>query len=170
MIFTDISLVSLLDITPYDWSSILTSLFCGTIIGIERQLRGKPVGIRTSTLIIMGTYIFVASALLFKSELLDPSRVIGQVITGIGFLGAGVMLARDGAVVGVTSAATIWALAAIGIIISIGHLAPAMKLSMVVVSILYGVDLLENKTVVFSRGVHTKVKSLKSRKYDSPEQ
>ena len=164
MTLTDIDWNLLIDITPYDWPSILACLLCGSTIGLERQLRGKPVGIRTSTLIIMGTYIFVASALLFESELFDPSRVIGQVITGVGFVGAGVMLARDGAVVGVTSASTIWVLAAVGVIISIGHLGAAIKLSIVVVLILYGVDLLENKTVIFTRGVHAKVKSFKGRR------
>ncbi|WP_372739811.1 MgtC/SapB family protein, partial [Neptunomonas sp.] len=91
-------------------------------------------------------------------DAIDPSRVIGQVITGIGFLGAGVMLAKDGAVVGVTSAATIWMLAAIGVIISSGYLFAAIKISILVVGILYGVDLLEEHTKAFSRGVHAKVR------------
>ncbi|MFT7262562.1 MAG: putative Mg2+ transporter-C (MgtC) family protein, partial [Halioglobus sp.] len=118
---------ALLSIQPYSWASIGTALFCGTIIGLERQLRGKPVGIRTSTLITLGTYIFISSSMFEFGSLsgsarvvTDPSRVIGQVITGIGFLGAGVMLAKDGMVVGVTSAATIWVLASIGVSISIG--------------------------------------------------
>lgn len=154
----------LLNIEPYQWRSIVTAVFCGSLIGLERQLRGKPVGIRTASLIILGTYLFVASALLFKSAMFDPSRVIGQVITGVGFLGAGVMLARDGSVVGVTSAATIWVLAAIGVMISCGYEFAAIKLSLLVVLILYGVDLLESKTVTFSRGVHAKVRAFNKRK------
>ena len=110
----------LLDIAPYDWASIGTAVFCGGIIGLERQLRGKPVGIRTAALITLGTYLFLATSFMLEGKIVDPSRVIGQVITGIGFLGAGVMLARDGIVVGVTSAASIWVLASIGVpIISI---------------------------------------------------
>lgn len=151
-----LDLEPLLSIAPYDWPSIITSIFCGTIIGLERQLRGKPVGIRTSSLITLGTYIFVHSALVLSNDATDPSRVVGQVITGIGFLGAGVMLAKDGAVVGVTSAATIWVLAAVGVCISIGSLLAAIKLSLISVAILYGVDLLENHTKTFSRGVHAK--------------
>ena len=150
---------SFIDITPFDWPSIGTSLFCGTIIGLERQLRGKPVGIRTSSLIIMGTYLFLATAFLLKGDVVDPSRVVGQVITGIGFLGAGVMLAKDGAIVGVTSAAAIWVLAAIGVVISSGYLLSAIKLSVLVVFILIGVDLLEEHTKAFSRGVHAKVQA-----------
>ncbi|WP_250657029.1 MgtC/SapB family protein [Alkalimarinus coralli] len=152
------SWATLFDITPYDWPAIGTAIFCGSIIGLERQLRGKPVGIRTSALITLGTYLFLSTAFMLEGDIVDPSRVVGQVITGIGFLGAGVMLAKEGVVVGVTSAASIWVLAAIGVIISTGSLLPAIKLSILVVGILYGVDFLEEHTKAFSRGVHTKVK------------
>ena len=148
----------LFDIAPYNWHAIGTTIFCGTIIGLERQLRGKPVGIRTSSLITLGTYLFVATAFMLKGNVIDPSRVVGQVITGIGFLGAGVMLAKDGAVVGVTSAATIWILAAVGVMTAADFLLPSIKISILVVAILYGVDILEDRTKTFSRGVHQRVK------------
>jgi putative Mg2+ transporter-C (MgtC) family protein len=147
---------SLVSISPYDWASIGASIFCGAIIGFERQLRGKPVGIRTSSLIVLGTYIFISTSMLAATAITDPSRIIGQVVTGIGFIGAGVMLAKDGAVVGVTSAATIWVLAAIGVCIAIVDIFVAIKLSVVVVAILYGVDLLEEHSAKFTRGVHSK--------------
>lgn len=143
-------------IAPFDWKAVGTCLLCGTIIGIERQLRGKPVGIRTSALIVMGTYIFIAASMVVSTGMTDPSRIIGQVITGIGFLGAGVMLARDGFVLGVTSAATIWALAAVGVCIAIGYNMVAIKLSIVVIFVLIGVDLLEDYSQAFTRGVHKK--------------
>ncbi|MBU2238512.1 MAG: MgtC/SapB family protein, partial [Gammaproteobacteria bacterium] len=75
---------------------------------------------------------------------------------GIGFLGAGVMLSKDGAVIGVTSAATIWTLAAIGVCIAIIGSYVAIKLSFIVVAILYGVDILEEYSSAFTRGVHSK--------------
>ncbi|WNO10776.1 MgtC/SapB family protein [Teredinibacter sp. KSP-S5-2] len=146
------------DVSPFEWHSIGASVFCGAVVGLERQIRGKPVGIRTSSLITLGTYLFITSAFLLQGEIVDPSRVIGQVITGIGFLGAGVMLAKDGAVVGVTSAATIWVLASLGVMIGVGYLIPAIKLSLLVVAILYGVDVLEDRLKVLSRGVHSRVK------------
>ncbi len=152
-------LVQLFDVSPYDWHAIGTAIFCGTVIGLERQLRGKPVGIRTATLIVLGTYLFLATAFLLQGELIDHSRVVGQIITGIGFLGAGVMLAKDGAVVGVTSAAAIWVLASIGVMIATEHLLPAIKVSLLVVAILWGVDALESNVKMFGRGVHAKVKS-----------
>jgi len=145
---------SILAIAPYNWTDIGIALLCGTIIGLERQLRGKPAGIRTSILIVTGTYLFIATSMSINSEMIDPSRIIGQVITGVGFLGAGVMLSRDGVVVGVTSAATIWVLAAIGVSIGVGHGLVAVKLSVLVVIILMGIDFLEDSSSILRRGVH----------------
>lgn len=149
----------ILSIEPFDWGSILTAILCGFIIGLERQLRGKPVGIRTSSLIVLGTYVFIAASMHVATAVSDPSRIIGQVVTGIGFLGAGVMLAREGMVLGVTSAAAIWALAAIGVCIAVVDSLIAIKLSVVVVAILYGVDVLESYSSAFTRGVHAKFRS-----------
>ncbi|HEY8941217.1 MAG TPA: MgtC/SapB family protein [Cellvibrio sp.] len=171
-----VSFDMLLDVAPFDWASIGTSLLCGSIIGMERQLRGKPVGIRTSSLITLGTYIFIAASLFASSHIsgpekvvTDPSRIIGQVITGIGFLGAGVMLARDGFVLGVTSAATIWALASIGVVIAIGYNLVAIKLSLVVIAVLVGVDLLEDYSQAFTRGVHKKYRDWRGKNKNSSD-
>lgn len=112
------TLSELLSIEPLDWWHIISALICGTVVGLERQLRGKPVGIRTSSLIVLGTYVFVTLAQSVSNDATDASRIIGQVVTGVGFLGAGVMLAKDGIVLGVTSAATIWALASVGVALS----------------------------------------------------
>lgn len=151
-------------IAPFSWPALASAILCGFIIGLERQLRGKPVGIRTSSLIVLGTYIFISASMMIKTDISDPSRIIGQVVTGIGFLGAGVMLAKDGIVVGVTSAATIWALAAIGVCIAVIDNVVAIKLSVLVVIILYGVDTLEDYSSLFSQGVYSKIK--KWRKHD----
>lgn len=150
------TLESSLSIEPFSWAAVSTAIFCGIIVGLERQLRGKPVGIRTASLITLGTYIFITASELIMTEHTDPSRIIGQVITGIGFLGAGVMLAKEGVVVGVTSAAAIWALAAVGVCIAVVNNQVAIKLSLVIVAILYGVDLLEEYSTAFTRGVHSK--------------
>lgn len=163
----------IVSIEPFEWRAVLTSLACGSIIGLERQLRGKPVGIRTSALIVLGTYIFIAASMLVSASnaATDPSRIIGQVITGIGFLGAGVMLARDGMVWGVTSAATIWSLASIGVCIAIGYDLIAIKLSLVVVFVLVGVDTMEDYSQALTRGVHKKYQDWfeKPRNDDKPQ-
>ena len=144
----------LLDIHPFHWHSILAALFCGAIIGLERQLRGKPVGVRTSSLIALGTYTFVAVSLSISTATSDPGRIIGQVVTGVGFLGAGVMLSKDGEVIGVTSAATIWVLAACGTCIAVGYAWTGIKIALIAVAILYLVDHLEDVSSIFTRGVH----------------
>lgn len=147
---------SLFSITPFSWIAVGASILCGTIIGLERQLRGKPVGITTSSLIILGTYIFITSSMLVAVDITDPSRIIGQVVTGVGFLGAGVMLAKKGVVLGVTSAATIWALASVGVCIAVIDSFVAIKIALLVVTILCGVDVLEKYSTSFTRGVHSK--------------
>jgi putative Mg2+ transporter-C (MgtC) family protein len=126
------------------WLRVGTAVLCGGIIGLERQLRGKAAGIRTSILICLGTELFVGLGSSFAGERVDPTRVIGQVVTGIGFLGGGVILARGGAVVGVTSAAVIWVLAALGSLIGLGHLLGSIVLTLVTVGLLTGVELLES--------------------------
>ena len=154
---------TLFSITPFSWGSIATGLVCGFIIGLERQLRGKPVGIRTSCLIVLGTYIYVASSIALHDVNSDPTRIIGQVVTGVGFLGAGVMMTRDGTVLGVTSAATIWVLAALGICIAVVGNFIAIKLAIVVLGILWGVELLEHTTNKLTRGVHAQIETWKQR-------
>lgn len=93
-----------------------------------------------------------------QGENVDSTRVIGQVVTGIGFLGAGVMLARDGHVLGVTSAAVIWMLAAIGVMIGLGNDWAAIKMAVLTVAILIGVDLIESFFKSMRRGVHATTK------------
>jgi len=148
--------MDLLNINPLQWQALFCCFLSAFIIGLERQLQGKPVGIRTSALICMGTYVFVAVTGAHFDTAGDPSRIVGQVITGIGFLGAGVMLAKDGSVVGVTSAASIWILAAIGVLVGLGHHWLGVKMAILTVVILVGVNLMENSFAFMQRGVHGK--------------
>ncbi len=154
----------ILTIAPLQWSGILACVASGFLVGLERQLRGKPVGIRTSSLIVLGTYVFIILAQSVNTEATDTSRIIGQVVTGIGFLGAGVMLAKDGTVLGVTSAATIWALAAVGISIAVASPWVGIKLALLVVVILVGVDVLENTFSSLTRGVHARYSAWRQRR------
>lgn len=133
-------------------------MLAGLFIGLERQLLGKPVGIRTSILICLGTYVFVKLGATDPGSGVDSTRIIGQIITGIGFLGAGVILARDGMVLGVTSAAAIWMLASIGSVIGKDHYLTGVKLAILTVFVLVGVDLLEGSFKTLRKGVHRKFK------------
>lgn len=156
--------MDLLDpLSPAFWIRVGTAILCGGLIGLERQLRGKPAGMRTSILICLGTHFFVLLGSGALPAHADPTRVLGQVVTGIGFLGAGVILAREGLVVGVTSAAVIWLLAAIGAMIGLGHLPAAVATSLTTVGILVGVEYLEKTFRVLRRGVHELRSTLYSR-------
>jgi len=148
-------MTTILDISPFNWLELLCAMIAGAIIGFERQLSGKPIGIRTSILICISTYAFATFADINNEPMLDL-RVIGQIITGIGFLGAGVILTRDGIVIGVTSAACIWILAAIGITIGTNHSFSGIKLSILAVIILLGVDSAEKRIKALRKGLHEK--------------
>ncbi len=114
---------------PLQSEGICTAILCGLIIGLERQLSEKPAGIRTSILIRLGTYVFVSAIQLVQGSDIDPTRIIGQVITGIGFIGAGVILTRGGIVIGITSASVIWLQAGIGVLIGLERYVTSIILS-----------------------------------------
>lgn len=136
------------------WIRVAAAAGCGGALGLERQFRGKPAGIRTSILICLGTHFFVLVGSSFEAPGSDPSRVVGQVVTGIGFLGAGVILTREGLVMGVTSAAVIWMIAAIGAMIGVGYTGTAIAATGVALAALVGVERLEATFRMLRRGVH----------------
>jgi len=94
------------------------ALFCGMIIGVERELAHKPAGFRTQSLITHGSTMFVLAALKFGVE---PIRIAANVVTGLGFLGAGVILQHRGAIRGMTTSALIWVNGRIGVAIGLGQ-------------------------------------------------
>jgi putative Mg2+ transporter-C (MgtC) family protein len=124
---------------------IVFSMLCGFIVGIERHLHKKPIDVRTSILICMGTMAFI-----YLSETVpgskDSTRVLGQVVTGIGFLGAGAIITRQGLVIGMTSASVVWVLAAIGAAIGFGRYAMGIELSLVTVFVLTVIQVFEDWT------------------------
>lgn len=138
-------------VLPFGWVTIFVSVICGSIIGLERQLRGKPAGMRTSILICLGTALFVRLGAVLPLDHMDPARVLGQVITGIGFLGAGVILAQGGHVTGVTTASVVWILAAIGGTIGFGFPLAAISLSLITVLVLGGMEYLEERVIRLRR-------------------
>jgi len=144
-------------LSPLQPEGICTAILCGLIIGLERQLSDKPAGIRTSILICLGTYVFVAAIQLVQGSVVDPTRIIGQIITGIGFIGAGVILTRGGIVTGITSASIIWILAGIGILIGLERYVSSIILSVLTVFILLGITLLEKFVSSLRKGIYAKL-------------
>lgn len=144
-------------IVPLSYLGIGSAILCGVIIGLERQWNGKPAGIRTSILICLSAYIFVAIGKYFYPD--DSARIIGQIVTGVGFLGAGVILSRHGFVQGVTSAAVIWVLAAIGSLIGMHRFGTALLVSVITVLLLIGIGMVERSTKKLQKGVHKQEES-----------
>ncbi|MBK8999800.1 MAG: MgtC/SapB family protein [Myxococcales bacterium] len=139
------------------WVAQGIALVCGGLVGLERQLRGKPAGMRTSMLICAGTCLFVRIGAQLGAGIgsnTDAARVVGQVVTGVGFLGAGVILTRDGLVKGMTSAAVVWILAAIGSLIGVGRGGEALAATGVTLAVLVGVNRLERAYRSLRTGVH----------------
>lgn len=96
--------------------SVVIAIGLGALIGIEREMSSKPAGLRTNVLICLGAAIFTIIAKELGGENTDAaSRIIAQIITGVGFIGAGAILHTKSDIQGLTSAATIWLVAAIGI-------------------------------------------------------
>ncbi|MCU0786133.1 MAG: MgtC/SapB family protein [Verrucomicrobia bacterium] len=110
----------------------LTSVVCGAIVGAEREKREKPAGLRTLILVCLGSTAFTMASFAFTSTTGDSGRVAAQIVTGIGFLGAGAILHGAGFVRGMTTAATIWASAATGMVVGIGYAGAGLGLSVLV--------------------------------------
>ena len=133
------------------WNEIALSLLCGVIVGIEREIRGKPVGLRTCILIVLSTGMFVRLGIVLAGTENDPTRVLGQVVTGVGFLGAGVIIMRGQTLTGVTTASVVWTLAAIGSLIGAGQGTAAISMAIVVCAVLLGLDRFERWMERFQR-------------------
>jgi putative Mg2+ transporter-C (MgtC) family protein len=121
---------------------------CGGLIGLERELKGKPAGLRTNMLICVGAAIYMLVGLMLvhgEGESTDPSRIAAQVVTGIGFLGAGCIIQQGAQVTGLTSAATIWVVAAIGIVAGAGFPITAFIATTMVVLTLVVLGTLESR-------------------------
>jgi putative Mg2+ transporter-C (MgtC) family protein len=122
----------------------------GGAIGLERELGGKPAGLRTNILICIGSVLYTHLSLAMLAAGgggvpagTDTTRVAAQIVTGVGFIGAGTILHARGAVVGLTSAATIWVVAAIGVAIGSGFYLEGAGTTLAVLVVLAGLGRLE---------------------------
>jgi putative Mg2+ transporter-C (MgtC) family protein len=96
------------------------SIVLGAAVGLERELRGKAAGLRTNVLICVGSALFTWLSVEIAGPYGDPGRIAAQIVTGVGFIGAGTILHSRGHISGLTSAATIWLVAAIGVAVGAG--------------------------------------------------
>ena len=117
---------------------LVLAVFLGGLIGFEREFSGKAAGLRTNILICLGAAAFTLGSIFFSEQgTADLSRVAAQIVTGIGFLGAGAIIQARGEVQGLTSAATIWVVAAIGLAVGCGFYSLAfVTAALVMISLL----------------------------------
>ena len=106
-------------------SRLLLATALGAALGMERELRRKPAGLRTNILIALGSAIFTIVSIEFGRDGGTPDRIASQIVTGVGFLGGGAILRRGVNVRGMTTAVTVWVNAAIGMAAGGGYLALA---------------------------------------------
>jgi putative Mg2+ transporter-C (MgtC) family protein len=120
----------------------------GGVIGFERELSGKPAGLRTNILICMGAALLMDVStrigIIDGHRIGDPGRIAAQIVSGVGFLGAGTIMQSQGMVTGLTSAATIWVVAAIGMAVGAGFYVEGIGAGLLVTFVLTGLGKLEH--------------------------
>jgi putative Mg2+ transporter-C (MgtC) family protein len=125
----------LLDFLP----KALLAVVCGGLIGVEREIRQKPAGFRTNIMICVGScllmWMSINIGLHMAPDRGDPGRIAAQVVTGIGFLGAGTILHSRGRITGLTSAAMIWVVSAIGMGVGAGYIAVAIFTTILILTV-----------------------------------
>lgn len=101
---------------------MLLAVFLGALIGVEREIAHKSAGMRTHALVALGSALFTVAPVLLSGPMIDPTRIAAQVVTGIGFLGAGLIIfdQSHSSVKGLTTAAGVWVAAAIGMAVGFG--------------------------------------------------
>jgi len=119
---------------------LFLAIILGGLIGAEREIAGKPAGLRTTILICLGSTIFMMMSTKVAAtgdpQMSDPARLAAGVVTGIGFIGAGAIMRNGGSVYGLTSAATIWVVGGLGIAIGCYEYTVAILTTVVILFVL----------------------------------
>jgi len=125
---------------------LMLASILGGIIGLERELKNRPAGLRTNMFICFGAALFTIISYEMAGEVTgDHTRIAAQIIPGIGFIGAGVVIRDRGAVLGITSAATIFVMASIGMAVGAGMLATAIFATLMVLVALVALGYIEDR-------------------------
>ena len=129
--------------------NLLIAFVLGGAIGWLREMEGKTAGLRTHILVAVGAALFMmlSAEMLAKSGLADPGRIAAGVVTGIGFIGAGCIVQARGAVRGITTAASIWVTAAIGIAAGTGYYVGAIAATILAIITLHFLRIVEKRII-----------------------
>ena len=120
---------------------LILAILLSSIIGIEREFRHKPAGLRTHVLVCLGSCLLI----LVSTRVIDNTRVIQGIVTGIGFVGAGTIIAQRKEVIGITTAASIFFVAVLGIIIGFGEIGLAFISTILALLVLKYFKIVEEK-------------------------
>jgi putative Mg2+ transporter-C (MgtC) family protein len=134
-----VALGNLHQVVPSPWSEaicVLIAFLCGAIVGFERERGHKPAGLRTQILICVGSAIFTVISMSAPLGGREPARIAAQIVAGVGFLGAGSIMRDRYQITGLTTAATIWTVSALGIVAGAGYVTSAVALSLAVYVVL----------------------------------
>jgi len=133
-------------------AALLLASALGGAIGLERELSGKPAGFRTNLLICVGAALLTElSVAIGDAANADPGRIAAQIVSGIGFLGAGTIIQSRGTVIGLTTAATLWVVSAIGIAVGAGQYAEAIGTTLLVLAALLLLGKVESRLIQAKR-------------------
>lgn len=136
----------------------MAAFFCG-IIGLEREIHGKPVGFRTAGIVGLGSALMTMSGVyffsLFPNSPTDPLRIASIVVSGIGFIGAGVIIQARGSIYGLTTAASLWLAAGLGIAFGVGFYIPAIIASLITLIILWALYFMDKKFLQTHKKQHS---------------
>ncbi len=120
----------------------------GLLIGAEREISGKSAGLKTNSLVALGACVFVLVSLTFQGdEYVDTTRVLGQVVSGIGFIGAGTILQHGKSIKGLTTAATIWCSAGAGCLAALEMYKELLVVCIIIITINYAFGIFERKVL-----------------------
>jgi putative Mg2+ transporter-C (MgtC) family protein len=144
-------------------AKLLLATLLGGAIGLERELAGKPAGLRTNILICVGAALFTQLSIDIAKIGFSPdghpygdtTRIAAQIVSGIGFLGAGAILHGQGSIVGLTTAATIWVVAAVGAAVGAGAYIDALGSTALIMLVLVGLRPVEGRLMVKRRRVRS---------------
>jgi putative Mg2+ transporter-C (MgtC) family protein len=137
---------------PHDFVAMILAVALGSAIGIEREISGKAAGLRTNVLICLGAAVFtLVSKQMGIGTQNSATRIAAQVVTGVGFLGAGAIIQDRGGIHGLTTAATIWLVASIGMACGAGFHAIAVVATLIAMIVLVGFGQLQRPLERYGR-------------------
>ncbi len=141
---------------PVVFLKVILTIVLTSLIGVEREIRNKVAGLRTHVLVGMGSCLIVLTAFhisdIYNHTLTDPTRIISNIVTGIGFLCAGTIIRGGGQIIGLTTAATLWIVSGIGMAIGAGDYVDAIVVTATSLLVLIGLRSLERMVQEYSRG------------------